>query len=86
MADLDPKGEGDKSMPGNPVVGPSGRGRRIGEDPRDRAKAGLPEAQSPVDASSHPPEGPLKPVPCSVSGSMVTDTTSGARSDAQRGC
>lgn len=30
MADLDPKGEGDKSMPGNPVVGPSGRGEASG--------------------------------------------------------
>jgi hypothetical protein len=30
MADLDPKGEGDKSMPGNPVAGSSGRGRRAG--------------------------------------------------------
>ena len=30
MADLDPKGEGDKSMPENPAVGPSGQGRRAG--------------------------------------------------------
>jgi hypothetical protein len=30
MAYLDPKGEGDKSMPGNPVAGPSGQGRRAG--------------------------------------------------------
>jgi hypothetical protein len=35
------------------------------------AKAGLPESQSPVDASSHLPERPLKPVPCSASESMV---------------
>jgi hypothetical protein len=30
MADLDPKGEGDKSMPENPAAGPSGQGRRVG--------------------------------------------------------
>jgi hypothetical protein len=30
MADLDPKGEGDKSMPENLAVGPSGQGRRAG--------------------------------------------------------
>ncbi len=47
----------------------SGTARR--GDPRDRAKAGLPESQSPVDASSHLPERPLKPVPCSASESMV---------------
>ena len=83
MADLDPKGEGDKSMPGKPVTGPSGQGAVRRGDPRDMAKAGLPEAQSPVDASSHPPERPLKPVPCSASESMVADATPGARSDTQ---
>jgi hypothetical protein len=62
----------------------SGTARR--GDPRDMAKAGLPEAQSPVDASSHPPERPLKPVPCSASESLVADATFGARGDAQRGC
>ena len=30
MADLEPKGEGDNSMPENPVVGPRGKGRRTG--------------------------------------------------------
>jgi len=40
-------------------------------DPRDMAKAGLPESQSPVDASSHPPERLLKPVSCSASESKV---------------
>jgi hypothetical protein len=44
MANLDPKGEGDNSMPG-------GSGHREGveggplPDPREMAKAGLPEAQ-----------------------------------------
>jgi len=47
----------------------SGTARR--GDPRDMAKAGLPESQSPVDASSHPPERPLKPAPCSASESKV---------------
>jgi hypothetical protein len=49
----------------------SGTARR--GDPRDMAKAGLPESQSPVDASSRPPERPLKPVPRSASESKVAD-------------
>ena len=32
-------------------------------DPRDMAKARLPESQSPEDAMVHPPERRLKPVP-----------------------
>ena len=32
-------------------------------DPRDMAKAELPESQSPEDAMVHPPERRLKPVP-----------------------
>jgi hypothetical protein len=55
MADLDPKGKGDKSMPGNHRSRPDVRGGAVG-DPRDMAKAGLLEAQSPDDESSHPPE------------------------------
>src|SRR5262249_2367459 len=47
----------------------SGTARR--GDPRDMAKAGLPESQSPFDASSHPPEKPLKPVPRSGSESLL---------------
>lgn len=35
------------------------------------AKTGLFEAQSPEDASSHPPEGQLKPAPHPVRGSIV---------------
>ena len=54
---------------------PGGRAQRSGAvrrgDPRDMAKAGLPESQSPVDASSHPPERPLKPVPRSAPDSRV---------------
>lgn len=56
---------GDKSMPGNQRSSPDVRGGALG-DPRDMAKAGLPEAQSPVDVTSHPPERRLKPVPCSA--------------------
>ncbi|MFI7075610.1 IS701 family transposase [Micromonospora sediminicola] len=59
------KVNGDKSMPGNQRPGPGVRGGAMG-DPRDMAKAGLPEAQSPVDVTSHPPERRLKPVPRSA--------------------
>jgi hypothetical protein len=45
-----------------PEVGPSVRDGALG-DPRDMAKAGLPESQSPEDGSSHPPERRLKPAP-----------------------
>jgi hypothetical protein len=65
MAYLDPKGEGDESMPGKRRPCPGVRGG-ASRDPRDMAKAGLPEAQSPDDACSHPPERRLKPVPRSA--------------------
>jgi transposase InsO family protein len=45
-----------------PEAGPSVRDGALG-DPRDMAKAGLPESQSPEDGSSHPPERRLKPAP-----------------------
>ena len=45
-----------------PEAGPSVRDGALG-DPRDMAKAGLPESQSPEDAMVHPPERRLKPVP-----------------------
>ncbi len=51
MAYLDPKGEGDSSMPGNQRPCPGVWGGALG-DPRDMAKAGLPESQSPGDATS----------------------------------
>ena len=55
MAYLEPKGEGDSSMPlkRRPC---SGVGGGASWDPRDMAKAGLPESQSPVDGRSHPSE------------------------------
>ena len=67
MAYLDPKGEGDKSMPGKRRPCPGVRDGAPG-DPRDMAKAGLPESQSPDDAKSHPPERRLKPAPCPAIG------------------
>ena len=60
MAYLEPKGEGDKSMPGNQWPGPGVGGGVLG-DPRDTAKARLLEAQSPEDEISHPPE--RRPIP-----------------------
>src|SRR5436190_17671348 len=42
-------------MPGNQRPGPGVRDGALG-DPRDMAKAGLPESQSPEDGSSHPSE------------------------------
>jgi len=47
MAYLDLKGEGDKSMPGNQRPCRCVRAARWG-DPRDMAKAGLPEPWSPA--------------------------------------
>ena len=82
MADLDPKGEGDRSMPENQRPGSDVRDGALG-GPRDMAKAGLPEAQSPGDGSSHPPERHLKPV-LAVRGEWNNSrATFGARSDAQ---
>jgi hypothetical protein len=63
MADLDPKGEGDKSMPGKQWPCPGVRGGAL-RDPRNMARAGLPKAKSPDDASRHPPARRPKPVPC----------------------
>jgi len=47
MAYLDPKGEGDLSMPLKRRLCPDVRGGAA-RDPRDMAKAGLPESQSPA--------------------------------------
>lgn len=55
MAYLDPKGEGDSSM-SLKRRSCSGVGDGASWDPRDMAKAGLPESQSPVDGRSHPSE------------------------------
>ncbi|QST85068.1 hypothetical protein SRIM_037465 [Streptomyces rimosus subsp. rimosus ATCC 10970] len=69
MAHLDPKGEGDQSMPENQRAGSVARDGAL-RGPRDKAKAGLPEPQSPVDESSHPSERLLKPMPCPVTALM----------------
>ena len=65
MAYPDPQGERDNRMPGNQWSCPNVRGEALG-DPRDMAKAGLPEPQSPDDAKGHPPERRLKPAPRSA--------------------
>jgi hypothetical protein len=82
MTDLDPKGKGDESMSGNHRPRPGVWGGAVG-DPRDMAKAGLPESQSPEDESSHPPERRMKPVPALRHTAVGMVATSGARSDAQ---
>jgi len=82
MADLDPKGEGDKSMPGNQRPGPGVGDGALG-GPHDMAKTGLFESQSPEDGSSHPPERRLKPVPALRPRWKKVGAIFGARSDAQ---
>jgi hypothetical protein len=49
-------------MPGNQQSCPGVWNEVLG-DPRDMAKAGLPESQSPEGAKPHPPERRLKPAP-----------------------
>jgi hypothetical protein len=62
MAYLDPKGEGDNSMPGKQRSCLGVRGEALW-DPRDMAKAGLLVSQSPEGATARPPERRLKPAP-----------------------
>ena len=65
MAYPDPRGERNNRMPAKRRPGP---GVRAGEsrDPRDMAKAGLPEAESPEDAKARPSERHSLPAPCSA--------------------
>ena len=65
-----------------PEAVPNVRGGALG-DPRDMAKAGLPESQSPEDGSSHPPERRLKPVPALPDGVETVGQPPGCWSDAQ---
>ena len=51
--------------PGKRRSRPGVRGE-VSRDPRDMAKAGLPEAESPEDGNSHPSERYLLPAPCSA--------------------
>jgi hypothetical protein len=73
---------GDESMPGNQRPGPGVRDGALG-DPRDMAKAELPESQSPEDGSSHPSERHLKPAPALPPEWKRTVQPSGPWSDAQ---
>ena len=85
MAYPAPKGEGDQSMPANQRPGPGVRDGALG-DPRDMAKAGLPESQSPEGEIWRLPERRLKPVPAPAAG--LPDTCRnppGCRSDAPSG-
>ena len=83
MAYLEPKGEGDNSMPLTRRLC-SGVGGGASWDPRDRAKAGLPESQSPVDGRSHPSEIDARSRRRALSRlDAMVGTTSGARNDVQ---
>ena len=72
MAYLASKEKGDNSMPSNPALVPRRTGRGDRRDPRDMAKAGLPEVQSPAGATRRPPERRLKPVPAPAAGCTGT--------------
>ena len=62
MAYPDPKGERNHRMPGKRRSG-SDVGAEASRDPRDTAKAGLLEAQSPDDERERPPERHPIPAP-----------------------
>jgi len=81
MAYLDPKGKGTRACQ-KPQSCPGVWGGAAG-GPRDMAKAGLLEAQSPEDGSSHPPERRLEPAPALQRLRKNIRATSGAGSDAQ---
>jgi hypothetical protein len=63
MAYLDPKGNGERSMPVKQRPCPGTRNGAL-RDPSETVKARLPESQSPEDATSRPSEMYLKPAPC----------------------
>src|SRR5450755_2407660 len=64
MAYPDPRGERDNRMPAKRRSCPGVRAG-VSRDPRDMAKAGLPESQSPDDAKMRPSERHLILTPCS---------------------
>jgi hypothetical protein len=70
MAYPDPKGKRDNSMPGKRRSCPGVRGE-ASRDPRDTAKAGLPEAESPEGAKIRPSERHLLPAPHSATASFA---------------
>ena len=82
MAYLDPKGDGDSSMPEKRRSRPDVR-NDVPRDPCDMAKAGLPEAQSPEDANNHPPERRPKPAPVLHRHPFAAGATSRMWSDPQ---
>ncbi len=82
MAYPDPQGERDNRMPAKRRSCPGVMGE-ASRDPRDMAKAGLPEAQSPDDAKVRPPARHPKPAPCPAMGWYQTRRTFGAWSVAQ---
>jgi len=65
MAYPDPRGERNNRMPGKRRSCPGVRGE-VSRDPRDMAKAGLPESQSPDDETMRPSERHPIPTPCSA--------------------
>jgi hypothetical protein len=70
MAYPDPKGERNSSMLGKRRSCPGVRGEAL-RDPRDMAKAGLPEAESPDDAKIRPSERHPLPTPRSATASFA---------------
>jgi hypothetical protein len=83
MPYLAPKGQGNSSMAANQWSCPGVWSDALG-DPRDMAKAKLPESQSPEDAMFHPPERRLKPVPLPALAWHADERTPRKRSDPQR--
>lgn len=77
-----PERERGQEHASKPRAVPRRMGSAVG-DPRDMAKAGLLEAQSPGDGSSHPPERRLTPAPALRHARNIAVATFGARSDAQ---
>jgi hypothetical protein len=82
MAYPDPKGERDSSMLGMRRSCPGVRDE-ASRDPRDMAKAGLPEAESPEDAKIRPPERHPLPAPRYATASCRGCRTFGVWSVAQ---
>ena len=83
MPYLAPKGQGNSSMAANQWSCRGVWSDALG-DPRDMAKARLPESQSPEDAMVHPPERHLKPVPFPAFAWHADECTPRKRSDPQR--
>jgi hypothetical protein len=78
------KGMGTAACHDNRRSGPGVRDDAPG-DPRDMAKAELPEPQSPAMQLFIHRKRRLKPVPCPASGYLVTGATFGTWGDAQQG-